>query len=118
MRRLILVLLLTGCSSMPIQVQSPFVMPETEKVIYHPELPDPIPPFMKGRIKSLQYTDESGVVRTQLGFSADDSQLFRIWEEQRLLRSRKQEKIICYYRKELKAPHAKQCDKHYPKEGQ
>jgi hypothetical protein len=96
---------------MPIEVQNPFVLPDTEDIIHHPDWPDPIPPFMKGRITEVQYVDEEGNVKTILGFTPDDSQLFRIWEEQKELRTRKLEKMLCYYRKELREERCPQDEK-------
>ena len=104
-----LFILLTGCSSVPIQVQNPFVMPDTVEVVIHPEFPDPLPPFLKGRIQSIQVKDEDGNIETILGFSPQDSQLFRLWEEQRELRTEKLINMVCFYRKELEAPKDKRC---------
>lgn len=105
----IFLLLAQGCSSTPIQVRNPFVMPETEEIIHHPEFPEPIPPFMKGRIKSVQYRNEDGTVSTILGFSPDDSQLFRLWEEQKELRVKKLTNMVCFYREQLEAPESSFC---------
>lgn len=108
----LLVTLVQGCTSTGITVQSPFIVPETEEIIFHPELPDPISPFMKDRLEVFQYKDVEGNIKTRVGFDPDDSNLFRIWLEAINKRTIKLEKNNCYYREMLKAPDDYRCNKH------
>jgi hypothetical protein len=84
-------------------------MPDTVDIVIHPEFPEPLPPFLKGRIQSIQVKDDKGNIETIIGFSPQDSQLFRIWEEQRELRTKKLINMVCYYRTQLDAPDDRRC---------
>ena len=101
-RKLIVVILAVltfGCAT-PIQVQNPFVIPETEEVIHHERWPDGITPFMKDRLVTLVY-EEDGITKDITGFKFDDYVLFAIWLEKQETHRESLEQLVCNYRKEL-----------------
>lgn len=95
-------ILLSSCAGMSgIEVRNPFVNPETEDYISHQPWPDVVTPLPKNIIKTVVYKDVDGSEKSITGFSWDDQQTFRIWEESREEHTQLLEKLLCYYRKEL-----------------
>lgn len=99
---ILLALLISGCAGVPsIEVRNPFVNPETEDYISHQPWPDTVTPLPKDIIKTVVYQDVDGSEKSITGFSWDDQQTFRVWEESREEHVQLLEKLLCQYRKEL-----------------
>lgn len=95
----ILVMFTLSCAT-PIQVQNPFVIPDTEDVIKHERWPEGIKPFMKDRLDTLIYQDE-GITKDITGFKFDDYILFSLWLQDQERYRKGLEQLVCDYRKEL-----------------
>lgn len=102
-KKLMILILITftfSCAT-PIQVQNPFVMPDTEDIIRHERWPDGIKPFMKDKLETLVY-EVDGETKDITGFKFDDYILFSLWLQEQERYRKGLEQLVCDYRKELK----------------
>jgi len=96
---LILVLSTFACAT-PIQVQNPFVLPDTEDIIKHEKWPDGIKPFMEDKLETVIY-EEGGITKDITGFKFDNQIFFKLWLQDQERYRKELEQLLCDYRQEL-----------------